>query len=115
MEADISLQGSAYQQPLIAKRWLFLAAKLEQDPSLLAIPLKNIARWRDGGRLGDTRPLDRWEEMIEMARASKDGLELLLEFLRDNTEKTRPLKSCSPFAGVLTREQRDQFTCAWTH
>ncbi len=32
------------QHPLIYKRWLFLADKLEREPDLLSIPLQNIAR-----------------------------------------------------------------------
>jgi hypothetical protein len=42
-------------------------------------------------------------------------MEHLLALLRDDGESARQLKSCSPFPGVLTREERDRFTCAWTH
>lgn len=102
-------------QPMIAQRWLFLADKLEAAPELLEIPVTNIHRWKQGGRLGDTSFLDRWLEMILSARSSDAGMEKLLDLLRYDGEQTRELKSCSPFAGVLTREERDQFTCAWTH
>jgi len=102
-------------QPLIFKKWLFLADKLEGDSGLLRIPLENIKNWRANGRLADTRFLDQWEEMITVARASDEGMEALLAFVRRNGEKTRAMKSCSPFAGVLTRDERDLFTCAWTH
>ena len=54
-------------------------------------------------------------EMIEKALCSEDDLLVLLQFLRDDGERARQLKSCSPFPGVLTRKERDQFTCAWTH
>jgi hypothetical protein len=105
----------AVTQPLIHQRWLFLAGKLEKRPELLGIPVSNICRWKQNGRLADTRFLDRWQEMIRSARASDLGMRELLDFLRQDGEGTRELKSCSPFAGVLTREERDQFTCAWTH
>ncbi|MBT8044472.1 MAG: hypothetical protein KJO79_05925 [Verrucomicrobiae bacterium] len=104
-----------HQQPLVAARWLFLADKIEKDAGLLEIPLQNISNWRNSGRLGDTRPLDDWEKMIRAARQRPRGLKDLLVYMRDNSEESRALKSCSPFAGVLTREERDQFTCAWTH
>lgn len=102
-------------QPLIHQRWLFLAGKLEKCPELLDIPVSNICRWKQNGRLADTLFLERWQEMIRSARASDVGMRELLDFLRQDGEGTRELKSCSPFAGVLTREERDQFTCAWTH
>ena len=60
-------------------------------------------------------PLFRQSEFLLSARASDVGMRELLDFLRQDGEGTRELKSCSPFAGVLTREARDQFTCAWTH
>ncbi len=100
---------------MIDKRWLFLSEKLERQPELLDIPLKNIQKWIAAGRLGDIRPLEQWRSMIETARASQNGMAELLQFLRKDGEETRQLKSCSPFAGVLTREERDLFTCAWTH
>lgn len=103
------------RHPLIAQRWLFLADKLEAAPELLEIPVNNIHRWKQEGRLGDTSFLDRWLEMILSAQSSRAGMKKLLDFLRQDGEQTRELKSCSPFAGVLTREERDQFTCAWTH
>ena len=112
----IELSGASIKvQPLIYQKWLFLADKLERQPDLLIIALENIERWIKGGRLADTRKLDEWRQIIEAARADRQGMEALLELLRRDGEEVRLLKSCSPFAGVLTREERDQFTCAWSH
>lgn len=106
---------SEYQQnPLILQRWLFLAAKLEKDPSLLKIPLQNIERWKASGRLGDPWALEIWRGLIEQALDSEQGMVKLLTFLTEDGERARQLKSCSPFPGVLTRKERDRFTCAWT-
>jgi hypothetical protein len=102
------------QHPLIFQRWIFLAEKLEQSPELLSIPLCNIQKWMKAGRLGDPWALERWKCMIDEARESEEGFVKLLRFLRDDGESARQLKSCSPFPGVLTREERDRFTCAWT-
>ncbi len=103
------------QHPLIYQRWLFLADKLESDPDLLDIPIQNICRWLAAGRIGDTWALKEWRGMIENARQSDAAMLKLLTLLRNDGEKARQLKSCSPFPGVLTRNERDRFTCAWTH
>lgn len=103
------------QNPLIYKRWLFLADKIENDVSLLSIPLENIERWIAEGRLGNTWALVEWKSIIEASQASAAGMADLLKLLRDDGERARQLKSCSPFPGVLTRKERDLFTCAWTH
>ena len=108
-------EASIRVQPLIHQKWLFLADKLERQPDLLGIALENIESWIKGGRLVDTQMLEQWKQIIEAARADRQGMEALLQLLREESEEVRSLKSCSPFAGVLTREERDQFTCAWTH
>lgn len=101
--------------PLIHERWLFTADKVERQPDLLEIPLRNIARWISMDRLGDVRPLLAWRELIETARSTPAGFTTLLELLRCDDEEARFLKSCSPFPGVLTKEELDRFRCAWTH
>lgn len=101
--------------PVIYQRWLFTADKIERQPELLEIPLKNIARWIAMGRLGDIRPLIFWRDWIEKAMASPEHFAGLLAFLRDDGEFARQMKSCSPFPGVLTEEELDRFECAWTH
>ncbi len=101
--------------PLIHERWLFTADKIERQPDLLEIPLKNIERWIAMDRLGDVRPLIRWRGMIEDARARPEAFRALLTFLRDDGEEARLMKSCSPFPGILNKEERRRFSCAWTH
>ena len=103
------------QNPLIFERWLFLADKIERAPELLSIPLKNIQRWMASGRLGDPWALLEWKSLIVAAQQTDAHMAELLLFLRDDGERARQLKSCSPFPGVLTRDERDRFTCAWTH
>jgi hypothetical protein len=108
-------EDHGWLNPLIHEKWLFMAAKIERQPGLLEIPLKNIARWIAMNRLGDVRPLIEWSGRIEQAQASPEAFATLLAFLRDDSEYPRYLKSCSPFPGVLTDEELDQFQCAWTH
>jgi len=101
--------------PLIHERWLYTAGKIQRDPGLLEIPLQNIARWIEMGRLGDVRLLILRRERIEKAQASPEAFADLLAFLRDDGEDARFMKSCSPFPGVLSKEERRRFACAWAH
>ena len=53
--------------------------------------------------------------MIGAVEKGEEGFAELLAFLRDDGEYARYLKSCTPFPGVLDKEERRRFTCAWTH
>ena len=97
--------------PSVHQRWCFLADKVGRAPWLLDIPLKNINRWRAAGRLGSFYYLNQWEELILTAQKSSEGLAALVKTMKDDSEETRPLRSCSPFPGVLTKEENRQFTC----
>ncbi|MGJ8695665.1 MAG: hypothetical protein ACSHYF_05060 [Verrucomicrobiaceae bacterium] len=100
------------QDPLILQRWLFLADKIESDPSLLAIATDNISRWRKSDRLGSFWALDIWEDLIMSASQSPDQLRDLLQLIRSDDDRSRQLKSCSPFPGILSTTELDRFTCA---
>ena len=104
-----------FYNPVIYQQWLFTADKIERDPSLLEIPLANIARWITSKRLGNLEPVRQWREIIIDAQNSQTGLARLLEFLRSDDEESRRMKSSSPFPGVLTDEELDRFSCTWTH
>jgi hypothetical protein len=104
-----------HRNPVLQQRWLFTAEKIARDPSLLRIPLANIERWIAAGQLGNTAPLLDWRARIEAAQASAEGLRDLLALLRDDSEEAWFLKTCSPFPGVLSKLERRQFRCAWTH
>ena len=104
-----------HRNPVIRKRWLFTADKIERDPSLLSIPLANIERWIAAGELGNTAVLLDWRSRITAAQTSPEGLRQLLDLLRDDAEEAWYLKTCSPFPGLLTRSELDQFRCAWVH
>ena len=100
------------QDPLIHQRWLFLADKIEVNPDLLSIATQNISRWRKSNRLGNLWALEIWAELIAGAMSSSAGLQRLLLLIRADDERSRQLKSCAPFPGILTTEELDRFTCA---
>lgn len=78
-----------------------VAERLRDDPALLAIARRNVARWRS---FGSDSPQQlwagRWGERLEWS------LERLIGFLLREDDEAQQYRSCSPFAGVLTQAQR---------
>jgi len=87
------------------------ADKIERDPSLLAIPLANIDRWLANGHSA-TRRLEEWRSLVADAVTSRKGMAKLLEILRDQSADAVFFKEFSPFPGVLSSDELDQFK--WT-
>ena len=82
-----------------------VAAKIEQQPGLLEIPLRNIERWLARKHSAPHR-LEQWRSLILKAQADDEGKRELLALLRDPGEEARHLRSFAPFAGVLTTMER---------
>ena len=83
-----------------------IAQKLDEDPSLLDIPLQNIERWVARGH-PDAQRLLAWQEKIKEARSSKKAHSRLLTLLRDSSPGALRWKGFSPFAGVLSQTELD--------
>jgi hypothetical protein len=81
-----------------------MADKIEADPSLLEIPLANIARWLSQGHSAVKR-LEGWRSMIQDAQTSREGMEKLLFILRDEEWESMMWKGFSPFPGILSKEE----------
>ncbi len=89
-----------------------VADKLERaDPAtrqtLRRIPLDNIDRWLAHGHTAPHR-LEQWRQILERAQQSEDGFEELVRLLRDPGEASQRMRDFSPFAGLLTLEERRQ-------
>jgi hypothetical protein len=89
-----------------------IADKLERADAgaretFLRIPLENIDRWLANGHTAPHR-LEHWRQIIVHAQQSKRGFAELLVWLRDPNEPARRLRDFSPFAGILTRDERRQ-------
>lgn len=87
--------------------WLNRAVvgELTRDPDrVIAIARENITRWRavHAQRPGILAALDQWEEILDA------GVEAIVTVLTGHSEEAEDLRQNSPFAGVLTQEQRDQ-------
>jgi len=87
-----------------AERYRLIADKIEADPSLLDIPLANIARWLANGHSAVQR-LEGWRAMLLEAKASRAGLQKEPDILRDEGREARTGKGSSPLPGILPKEE----------
>jgi predicted NACHT family NTPase len=75
-----------------------VAAKLEAQPELLDIARQNLERWMDGNAAAALRE---WRRILTSA-----PLPDVLALLRSSGEEATRLRQSSPFAGLLTTEER---------
>ena len=80
-----------------------IAEKIDADRSLLEIPQQNLDRWREQLQ-GEY--LTAWAEWRELLKRPWERVRALI--VVDTEESTR-LRLSTPFAGVLTPEERAQF------
>jgi len=73
--------------------------KLRQDPSLIKKALGNIRRWKKQNQYPQPY-LEDWLTHIDK------GLDHLCAFLLSETDEAQRLRSSSPFAGILTEDER---------
>lgn len=87
--------------------WLNRAVvgELARDPDrVIGVARENIARWREvhAERPSILAALDRWSQILD------DGPDAIALMLNAQTEEAADLRQNSPFAGVLSPEQRTQ-------
>ena len=77
-----------------------IASKIVRDPTLSAIPRNNIERW--SARWKDDAPawLYEWTEMLKQPWSRVAAL------ITEPSERAARLRQSSPFAGVLSKEER---------
>ena len=73
-------------------------AVLAADPRLLAVAHANLTRWLS---LSSRPALIEWRQLLEVT-----PLPRLLDLLRSPDDEAARLRQSSPFAGVLTMEER---------
>jgi hypothetical protein len=76
------------------------AEKIERDPSLLQIPRRNLERWI--ARSGGSPPA--W--LTEWQRILRKPWPVVAALITELSEDATRLRQSSPFAGVLSSEQR---------
>jgi hypothetical protein len=84
-----------------------IAKKLRDQPALLSRAKATLARWRRNAD-ESTRVYD-----DEWARALDRGLDATLRIALGRSQRAAALRQCSPFAGILTSEERNAFLRAW--
>ena len=104
------VQGGAPEQPTYSSHRLLevrslamhavIARKIERDPALLAIAHRNVERW--SARWKESAPawLEEWRELL--SRPWQEVAALITE----SGERASRLRQSSPFAGVLSNEER---------
>lgn len=74
-----------------------VAAKLEANPELLEVARTNLSRWLQGEPVGALRE---WANLLRRPPGE------IVVLLRSTDEDATRLRQSSPFAGVLTPEER---------
>ena len=83
-----------------------VARKLARDPSLLEVARGNLIRWRQSSPEPPAY-LDEWERILSQP------LPQILALITATDEEATRLRQSSPFAGVLTAEERDRLFAAF--
>ena len=93
-----------------------IADKIAREPSLLRTARQTVRTWLSEGREPAAR-LREWERLIDGALNGGEGLNRLLDLLRDEGEPARRLKDFGPFPGLLTRDERRGviLSCTYDH
>lgn len=75
------------------------AVALRLDDRLVRDAWKRLAKWRDSGAI-DSRWADEWEHVLELPVAK------IAKLISSDSERSREVRQSSPFAGVLTQQER---------
>jgi len=96
-----------YTRPVRSHEWIdrrslalheAVAAKLEAQPQLLDVARNNLQRWLSANT---SAALREWWHLLEVT-----PLPALLVLLRSPGDEAARLRQSSPFAGLLTQEER---------
>lgn len=77
-----------------------VAERLERDPEVLRHARERVAAWVAGGGPVDPAYARRWQAVLERPAAQ------IVRILVADDESSRDLRQNTPFAGVLTDEER---------
>jgi len=103
----VSLQDPHLFRPDRSRLWNQIANKLESSRESIELPLANIERWLKHGRLHNGPLLD-WRDRLTQAQISDEAFNSLIAYLRADNCDAEPLKSCSPFVGLLSQAELDE-------
>ena len=80
-----------------------IAEKLRRHPQLMRVAFDNLERWLSSGAHddGSKKLLLEWKSCLETF-----PLESVIELMLEPTEKGNQRRQSSPFAGILSKEER---------
>jgi len=84
-----------------------IAAKIERDPSLLEIPLRNLERWDQNSRGTAPHWIAEWRDILQRPWPAIAAL------LTEQSENAVRLRQSSPFPGILTEAERRRIYAAF--
>lgn len=83
-----------------------VAQKVSADPELFAIARSSLSAMIDGGKISLTY-LAAWSAIFEL------GWQEAIDIATEESERGQTLRSCSPFAGILSEYERLDFHAHW--
>ncbi|MGQ0578846.1 MAG: hypothetical protein ACT4PQ_08070 [Betaproteobacteria bacterium] len=105
------LPGGALKHRIIEARSLamhcLVAQKIELRPSLLRQVKKTLENWRSRYGEGMPRALDEWHAILQRPWPE------IAHVITDSGERAARLRQSTPFAGVLTTEERERVYAAF--
>jgi hypothetical protein len=92
----------------LALHWL-VVDKIRREPALFDKARRTLARWRSTVCPASQPYLEEWERLMD------EGLDASLAAAVEESERATALRQSSPFAGVLSNQERFAFLKAWEH
>lgn len=84
-----------------------VAEKIRQDPALFEKAKATLARWMTIVGASSQPYLERWERLMNQ------GLDVNLAVATEDSERASAMRQASPFAGILTDQERKEFLLEW--
>ena len=84
-----------------------VAEKIRDDPALFDKAKTTLARWRTTVCIRSQPYLCEWERLLNL------GIETSLAMAIEDSERATQLRQSSPFAGILTHQDRFAFLKKW--
>lgn len=84
-----------------------IAAKIERDPGLLQIPLRNLERWEKNSEGVAPQWIAEWRDILQQPWPAIAAL------ITEQSENAVRLRQSSPFPGILTDEERRRIYAAF--
>lgn len=86
-----------------------IAQKIQHDPELMNRAAENIARWKTLVSQNSQPYILAWEALLGQ------GLVACLRVATEDSAHANAMRQSSPFAGVLSPQERWQFLRDWRH